>query len=65
MTAPIEPLSISILGIMYLGDVVFSISGALCAARHRMDILGFILIGTITGIGGGTLRDLILGRTVW
>lgn len=50
---------------MYLGDVVFSISGALCAARHRMDILGFVLIGTITGIGGGTLRDLILGRTVW
>jgi uncharacterized membrane protein YeiH len=27
--------------------------------------LGFVLIGTITGIGGGTTRDLLLGRTVW
>lgn len=60
-----EALSISILAIMYFGDVVFAISGALTAARYRMDILGFVLIGTITGIGGGTTRDLLLGRTVW
>ncbi|WP_020682963.1 trimeric intracellular cation channel family protein [Marinobacterium rhizophilum] len=40
---------------------VFAISGALDAARHRMDILGFMLIGTATGIGGGTLRDVLLG----
>ena len=50
---------------MYLGDVVFAISGALMAARYEMDIVGFIMIGTITGIGGGTTRDLLLGRTVW
>jgi uncharacterized membrane protein YeiH len=50
---------------MYFGDVVFAVSGALTAARYRMDILGFVLIGTITGIGGGTTRDLLLGRTVW
>jgi uncharacterized membrane protein YeiH len=60
-----EPLSTSILIIMYFGDVVFAISGALTAARYRMDVLGFVLIGTITGIGGGTTRDLLLGRTVW
>ena len=60
-----EPLSTSILAIMYFGDVVFAISGALTAARYRMDVLGFVLIGTITGIGGGTTRDLLLGRTVW
>ena len=60
-----ESLSISILTIMYFGDVVFAISGALTAARYRMDILGFVMIGTITGIGGGTTRDLLLGRTVW
>ncbi|TWT81265.1 hypothetical protein CA13_27160 [Planctomycetes bacterium CA13] len=65
MLPPSEPLSTSILAIMYAGDVVFAISGALCAARHRMDALGFVLIGTITGIGGGTTRDLLLGRTVW
>ena len=65
MTAPSEPLSASILTIMYFGDVVFAISGALTAARYKMDVLGFVLIGTITGIGGGTIRDLLLGRTVW
>lgn len=41
---------------------VFSVSGALDAARHKMDILGFMLIGTATGIGGGTLRDVLLGN---
>jgi uncharacterized membrane protein YeiH len=60
-----EPLSASILAIMYFGDVVFAVSGALTAARYKMDVLGFVLIGTITGIGGGTTRDLLLGRTVW
>ncbi|TWU21111.1 hypothetical protein Pla52o_41450 [Novipirellula galeiformis] len=65
MTIPIEPLSPSILAIMYFGDAVFAISGALTAARYKMDVLGFVLIGTITGIGGGTIRDLLLGRTVW
>jgi len=65
MPAPIEPLGTSILAIMYFGDVVFAVSGALTAARYRMDVLGFVLIGTITGIGGGTTRDLLLGRTVW
>src|SRR5210317_1761305 len=65
MTTAAEPLTTSILVIMYFGDVVFAISGALAAARYRMDILGFVLIGTITGIGGGTTRDLLIGRTVW
>jgi uncharacterized membrane protein YeiH len=65
MPPAMEPLSSSILAIMYFGDVVFAVSGALTAARYRMDILGFLMIGTITGIGGGTLRDVLLGRTVW
>jgi uncharacterized membrane protein YeiH len=65
MTVPSEPLSMSILFIIYFGDVVFAVSGALNAARHRMDFLGFVLIGTVTGIGGGTMRDLLLGRNVW
>ena len=43
-----------------LGVAVFAISGALAAAEKQLDILGFILFGTITGIGGGTVRDLLL-----
>ena len=44
------------------GIAVFAISGALDAARKHMDILGFMLIGTLTGLGGGTIRDVLLGR---
>ena len=45
----------------WLGVIVFTISGALAASRKRMDVVGFALLGTVTGIGGGTLRDLLLG----
>lgn len=44
----------------WLGIVVFSLTGALVASRNQMDIIGFVLLGTVTGIGGGTLRDLLL-----
>lgn len=60
----VAPLSKSILYVVYFGDIVFSVSGALSAARYRMDIIGFILIGSITGIGGGTIRDLLLGLPI-
>ncbi|MBY4678886.1 trimeric intracellular cation channel family protein [Marinobacterium arenosum] len=53
----------AIVNIMGLSAVaVFAISGALDAARQKMDVLGFMLIGTATGIGGGTLRDVLLGN---
>jgi len=48
-----------------IGVAVFAISGALAATRKRLDVLGFILFGTVTGIGGGTIRDLILGIDVF
>lgn len=47
------------------GVAVFAISGALAAAEKNLDILGFILFATVTGVGGGTLRDLILGVDVF
>jgi uncharacterized membrane protein YeiH len=45
----------------WMGIVVFAITGALVASRNQMDALGFVLLGTVTGIGGGTIRDLLLG----
>jgi len=45
------------------GIAVFAISGALVASRKQMDAVGFVLIACVTGFGGGTLRDLVLGRT--
>ena len=41
---------------------VFAITGALVASRKEMDIFGFALLGTVTGVGGGTVRDLLLGK---
>jgi len=46
----------------WCGLVVFAISGALVASRKEMDVFGFVLLGTVTGIGGGTVRDLLLGQ---
>jgi len=60
-----QPLSPTLLAMNYLGDVVFAVSGSLTAGRNKMDLIGYVMIGTITGIGGGTVRDLLLGRKVW
>ena len=51
--------------IEWLGIIAFAVSGALEASRKRMDVFGFVLLGTVTGIGGGTLRDLLLGQPVF
>lgn len=48
-----------------IGVAVFATTGALVASRKQMDIIGFVLLATLTGVGGGTFRDLILGRTVF
>jgi len=47
----------------YAGTAVFAISGALLALRKSMDIIGVSFIATMTGVGGGTIRDLLLGAT--
>ena len=46
----------------WLGVIAFAVSGALVASRKQMDVVGFALLGTVTGIGGGTLRDVLLGQ---
>ncbi|WP_019529277.1 trimeric intracellular cation channel family protein [Dasania marina] len=43
-----------------VGVAVFAISGALAAAEERLDILSLVFFATVTGIGGGTMRDLFL-----
>jgi uncharacterized membrane protein YeiH len=45
-----------------LGVAVFAISGALAAGRKSLDLVGVVVIATVTAIGGGTLRDLLLDR---
>lgn len=45
----------------YIGTFVFAISGTLTAAEKRLDFFGATVIGFVTAIGGGTLRDMMLG----
>lgn len=45
-----------------VGVGVFAVSGALAAGRKRLDLFGTLVIAVVTAIGGGTLRDLLLGR---
>lgn len=47
----------------FIGIFVFAISGALLAVHKHYDIVGMTVLGEITAIGGGVLRDLILGAT--
>jgi uncharacterized membrane protein YeiH len=48
-----------------LAAVVFAVSGALVASRKGLDVMGFMWLAVITGVGGGTVRDLILGVPVF
>ncbi|GHA12238.1 membrane protein [Devosia pacifica] len=49
----------------YLGVALFAATGALAASRKQLDIIGFMFLAAITGLGGGTVRDLILGVPVF
>jgi uncharacterized membrane protein YeiH len=49
----------------YFGIAVFAISGALLAAEKRQTLVTFIFFSVVTGIGGGTLRDLLIGAPVF
>jgi uncharacterized membrane protein YeiH len=49
----------------FIGVAVFAISGALAAGRKQLDLLGVVVIATVTAVGGGTLRDLLLDRPIF
>lgn len=49
----------------YAGIVVFAISGSLAAMRQGLDPFGMIVIAVVTSMGGGTLRDILLGLDVY
>lgn len=46
-----------------IGTVAFAVSGALVAIEKKMDILGVCVLGATTAVGGGVIRDVILGNT--
>ena len=46
-----------------VGTVAFAMSGAFKAVRHRLDLLGVLVLGFATAMGGGVIRDALLGHT--
>ncbi|WP_242085515.1 trimeric intracellular cation channel family protein [Aestuariivivens sediminis] len=46
-----------------LGTIAFAISGVLAAVNKKMDLFGIFIIAFVTAVGGGTLRDLLIGAT--
>ena len=45
-----------------IGTVAFASSGAMVAVRKKLDLFGIIVLGVITAVGGGMLRDLMIGN---
>ena len=50
-----------------IGTFAFAVSGALTAMHKKLDVFGIFIIGFVTAIGGGTLRDILIGNTpvIW
>ncbi|MGA0605810.1 trimeric intracellular cation channel family protein [Phenylobacterium sp. VNQ135] len=60
-----EGLAASLTGLDYAAVAVFGASGALAAARSKHDIITFGFFAAVTGVGGGTLRDLLIDAPVF
>lgn len=52
-----------IIFIELVGTVAFAVSGAMTAMKKKMDVFGVIILGLITAVGGGIIRDITLGIT--
>ena len=46
-----------------IGAAAFAVSGAMAALEHEADIFGVIFLAVVTALGGGVIRDLLLGVT--
>lgn len=62
---PLEPLLPAVAILDYVGIAVFAISGALLAAEKRLTLVTFLFFAVITGVGGGTVRDVLIGAPVF
>ena len=61
----LDLLSSLLIALDLAAAAVFAVTGALVASRKQMDIVAFMWLGVVTGVGGGTVRDLLLGVPVF
>jgi uncharacterized membrane protein YeiH len=60
-----NPLPHALVWLDYFGIAVFAASGALLAAERKQTLVTFLFFAVVTGVGGGTLRDLLIGAPVF
>lgn len=65
MAGAIHEIHLPLQALDYVGVGVFAVTGALAAARKQHDVVTFVVFSIITGMGGGTLRDLLIGAPVF
>lgn len=65
MNEHLETLMPLLIAVDLAAAAVFAVTGALVASRKQMDIVGFAWLGVVTGVGGGTMRDVLLGVPVF
>lgn len=53
---------IILLVIEWIGTISFAVSGSLVAIRHSLDLFGVVTVGAITAVGGGVIRDVMIGN---
>jgi uncharacterized membrane protein YeiH len=63
--AALEELTRLFILLDYVGVAIFAVTGALAAARARQDIVTCAFFAGMTGMGGGTIRDLLIGAPVF
>jgi uncharacterized membrane protein YeiH len=63
--SPLPPIPPILEYLDYLGIGVFAVSGALVAAQSRQTLVTFFFFAVVTGVGGGTVRDLLIGVPVF
>lgn len=65
MEPVLDPVAATFALFDYAGVAVFAATGALSAARHKHTIVTFAFFAAVTGVGGGTLRDLLIDAPVF
>src|SRR3712207_3795969 len=63
--APLAPLLPALAVLDYVGIAVFAVSGALLAAEKKLTLVTFFFFAVVTGVGGGTVRDVLIGAPVF
>jgi uncharacterized membrane protein YeiH len=61
-TSDVLPVSLLVQVLDLFGTMAFAVTGAFKAIEHKSDVVGIIILATITGVAGGVLRDVVFGR---